>query len=105
MISMPTMVEALITVDTNPARRPSNRIDWRTPAGREATHQKAANMYRSHVNFGPPTAAPLEYALTVAMITTDTIGERAPIKTPGSCHFEARNASKAPDKPVAMSSL
>jgi len=101
---MPTMVEALITVDTNPARRPANRIAWRTPAGREATHQEAANMYWSPGNFGPSTAAPLEYALTMA-ISRPMPWESAPINTPGSFHFEAKNACKAPDKPVAMSSL
>jgi hypothetical protein len=62
-------------------------------------------MYRIPGNLGPPTAAPLEYAFTMAMITTDAMGESAPINTPGRCHLEARNASKAPDKPVAMSSL
>jgi hypothetical protein len=51
-------------------------------------------------------AAPLEeYAFTIAMIKTDAMGESAPSNTPGTCHFEARNASKAPDKPVAKSSL
>jgi len=41
----------------------------------------------------------------MAMITPDTIGESVPINTPESSHLEARNASKAPTKPVAMSSL
>jgi hypothetical protein len=51
-------------------------------------------------------AAPLEeYAFTIAMIKTEAMGESAPSKTPGTCHLEARNASKAPEKPVAMSSL
>jgi hypothetical protein len=62
-------------------------------------------MYRSPGNLGPPIAAPLEYAFTMAMITPDTMGESVPINTPGSAHNEARNASKAPTKPVAMSSL
>jgi len=87
--------DALITVDTNPARSPSNRIDRRTPAGREANHQKDPIMYRSPGNFHLPGAVPLdEYAFTMAMITTDAMGESAPSKTPGTCHFEARNASK-----------
>ncbi|MGH3145092.1 MAG: hypothetical protein ACRDTR_04750 [Rubrobacter sp.] len=97
-------METLITVDTAPARSPADSIDRRAPAGREAKYQKAASTYRSPGNLGPPIAAPLAYALTMAMITTEAIGESAPIKTPGSCHLEARNASKAPDKPVAMSS-
>ena len=39
----------------------------------------------------------------MAMITTEAMGESAPSNTPGTCHFEARNAINAPDKPVAMS--
>ena len=63
------------------------------------------SMYRSPGNLGPPTAAPLEYAFTMAMITPDTIGESVPINTPGRAHNEARTASKPPTNPVAMSSL
>jgi len=62
-------------------------------------------MYRNPGNLGPPTAAPLEYAFTMAMITLDTMGESAPSNTAGAPHAKARNASKAPTKPVAMSSL
>jgi hypothetical protein len=64
-------------------------------------------MYRSpgnlHLLSGAATLE--EYAFTIAIITTEAMGESAPSKTPGTCHFEARNASKAPDKPVAKSSL
>lgn len=62
-------------------------------------------MYRSPGNLGPSIAAPLKYALTMAMITSDAMGESAPSNTPGMCHLEARNASKAPANPVTMSSL
>jgi hypothetical protein len=63
-------------------------------------------MYRSPGNLPLSGAAPLEeYAFTMAMITTEAMGESAPSNTPGTCYFEARNASNAPDKPVAMSSL
>jgi len=63
-------------------------------------------MYRRPGNLHLSRAAPLEeYAFTMAMITTEAMGESAPSNTPGTCHFEARNASKASDKPVAMSSL
>ena len=62
-------------------------------------------MYRSPGNLGPPTAAPLKYAFTMAMITPDTMGESAPSNTAGRPHAEARNASKAPTNPVTMSSL
>jgi len=49
-------------------------------------------MYRRPGNLHLSRAAPLEeYAFTMAMITTEATGESAP--------------SKAPDKPVAMSSL
>jgi len=49
-------------------------------------------MYRRPGNLHLSRAATLEeYAFTMAMITTEATGESAP--------------SKAPDKPVAMSSL
>ena len=104
---MTATADALITVDTNPARSPSNRSDRRTPADREANHQKAPIIYRcpGNLHLLSGAAALDEYDFTMAMITTDAMGESAPSKTPGTCHFEARNASKAPDKPVAMSSL
>jgi hypothetical protein len=103
---VPPTTDALITVDTNPARSPANRIAGRSPrAAGEATHQKAPSMYRIPGNLGPPTAAPLEYAFTMAMITLDTMGKSAPSNTAEARHAKARNASKAPAKPVAMSSL
>jgi hypothetical protein len=93
-------------VDTNPARRPANRIAERiTAASGEASHQKAPNMYRIPGNLGPPSAAPLKYAFTMAMITLDAMGESAASNTAGAFHAKARNVSKAPTKPVAMSSL
>jgi hypothetical protein len=93
-------------VDTNPARSPANRTDWRNPAAdEEANHQKAPSMYRSPGNLGPPITGPLKYAFTMAIITADAIGESGPSNTPGTSHFEARNARKAPTKPMTMSSL
>jgi hypothetical protein len=103
---VPPTTDALITVDTNPARSPANRIAGRSPSAREeANHQKAPSMDRIPGNLGPPTAAPLEYAFTMAMITVDAMGESAPINTGEAFNAKARNASKAPAKPVAMSSL
>ena len=57
---VPKTVKTLIRVAAAPARNPAISISFLTPAGLEATHQKAANPYSSPGNLGPPTAPPLE---------------------------------------------